>query len=312
MRTESIQDIISAKALGEKYDQAAKKVWHNREILAPLLKFCISELKDESVESIMRLIDADSISEDTPVSDLPPQVMELATEMSSTTEKPLLFDFRLMVKNPKLSSEQLLVKIRIVLEFQNKFHPVLKDGRSYDVEERGIYYVARELSSQLGRITENTNYHDLEKAVSIWIVSEGIPADLQNTVSRYFLKKEDLVGKADIPEHVYDLMEVVIIRRGKNGQFDAPVFDYLNAVFTSDIERMDKYTPVSSNPEIVKEVSEMPGMGEVIFEQGRNARDREKIEEMLRKGKSPDEIADFCDYPIELVREVEESMLITN
>ena len=43
--------------------------------------------------------------------------------------------------------------------------------------------------------------------------------------------------------------------------------------------------------------------------QGREQRDREKIEEMLRKGKTPEAIADFCDYPLTLVKEVESNML---
>ena len=43
--------------------------------------------------------------------------------------------------------------------------------------------------------------------------------------------------------------------------------------------------------------------------QGRDQRDREKIEEMLRKGKTPEAIADFCDYPLTLVKEVENNML---
>ena len=72
MREESRQDIMSAGEMGAKYDEAAKKIWKNREILAPLLKYALEELKDESVESIMKLIDADSISEDMAVSDLPP------------------------------------------------------------------------------------------------------------------------------------------------------------------------------------------------------------------------------------------------
>ena len=39
-------------------------------------------------------------------------------------------------------------------------------------------------------------------------------------------------------------------------------------------------------------------------------RDRELISIMLRKGKTPEEISDLCDYPIDLVKEVEESMLV--
>ena len=268
MRTETIQDILSAEELGAKYDSAEKAVWRNREILAPLLRFCVRELADESVENVMRLIDADSISEDMPVSDLPPQIVERATEMHSTTEKLLTFDLHFVVKNPKLSTKSLLVRLHIILELQNKFRPTLKDGRSYAIEGRGLYYAARELSSQLGRITENTNYADLEKVVSIWIVSEDIPKGLQTTVSRYYIEKEDIVGKAEIDKKLYDLLEVVIVRRGEDGKFDAPIFDYLNAVFGADLEQIDRYTPASANPELVKEVADMPGTGRAILERG--------------------------------------------
>ena len=48
------------------------------------------------------------------------------------------------------------------------------------------------------------------------------------------------------------------------------------------------------------------------LEKGKNVRDKEKIEEMLRRGKSPEDIADFCGYPIELVKQVEESLLVVS
>ena len=40
-------------------------------------------------------------------------------------------------------------------------------------------------------------------------------------------------------------------------------------------------------------------------------RDKEKIAEMLTRGKTVEAIADFCGYPIDLVREVEQSLLVT-
>ena len=42
---------------------------------------------------------------------------------------------------------------------------------------------------------------------------------------------------------------------------------------------------------------------------GREERDQEMIEEMLRRGKKPEEIADFCGYPMGLIREVEERLV---
>jgi len=42
---------------------------------------------------------------------------------------------------------------------------------------------------------------------------------------------------------------------------------------------------------------------------GREQRDREKIEVMLRKGLTPEEVANYGDYPLALVKEVESNML---
>ncbi len=298
MRTETIQDILSAGEIGTKYDVAAVTIWKNREILAPLLKYAIKELNDESVESIMSLIDADTISEDTPVSDLPPTVIDRGTEQKSVTEKPITYDLRFVLKNPKLSVGKMLVMIHVDLEFQNKYKPVLKDGRSYPIITRGIYYAAREISSQLGRITQQTNYADLEKVVSIWVVNEDIPKEIRNTATRYYFTKEDFVGETDEPKEWYDLMEVVIVRRSEDDNIAEPIFDYLKSVYNADLNSIDKYTPASKNPEIVKEVSEMPGMSQVIYDKGR---ERELIELVIegdisveraaqRLNKEPDEI----------------------
>ena len=50
---------------------------------------------------------------------------------------------------------------------------------------------------------------------------------------------------------------------------------------------------------------------EEIKNEGRAERDREKIVEMLSKGRLPQEISEFCDYPISLVKQVQESMIVT-
>ena len=44
------------------------------------------------------------------------------------------------------------------------------------------------------------------------------------------------------------------------------------------------------------------------IERGYNLRDRDKIREMLSNGKKPREIVEFCNYPAELVSEVQESL----
>ena len=285
MRLETKQDILSAGEIGTQYDNAAKAIWRNREILAPLLQYSVEEFKDESVESIMKLIDADSIRGDLAVSDLPPAIIEYNTEQSSMTDKIITYDQKFKVRNPKLSDHMIQVMLHVDLEFQNKYTPVLRDGRSYPVIKRGIYYAARGISSQLGRVTNQTNYTDIEKTLSIWIVNGDIPKGLRNTATRYYITKEDFIGSVEEPQEYHDLMEVIIIRRGDdNASITDPLLKYLKSVYEADLEEINKYTPVSSNPQLKEEVLNMPGMSEVIFEKGMAQGLSQGISEGLSQG----------------------------
>ena len=45
-------------------------------------------------------------------------------------------------------------------------------------------------------------------------------------------------------------------------------------------------------------------------ELGREEERRNQIAEMLEKGKTPEDIADFCGYPIELVRKIQKNLFV--
>lgn len=128
-----------------------------------------------------------------------------------------------------------------------------------------------------------------------WIVNEDIPKDLKNTATRYYINKDDFVGTTDEPKPEYDLMEVVMIRRGEAEDIAEPLFKYLESVYNADIEEIDKYTPVSSNPELKKEVESMPGMSQVIYNQGVS----EGINQGITQGeekKQTDNIKQLAEY----------------
>ena len=129
-------------------------------------------------------------------------------------------------------------------------------------------------------------------------------------MTRYHIVKDDVIGHSeDVPEN-YDLMEVIMIRRG-DAEIDAEIFDFLNGIFKSETDRVNKYT--GNDPVIEEEVKKMGGFGAALaeknFKEGRDQRDREKIEVMLRKGLKPEEVANYGDYPLALVKEVESNML---
>ena len=48
---------------------------------------------------------------------------------------------------------------------------------------------------------------------------------------------------------------------------------------------------------------------ELGVERGREEERRERISQMLKKGKSPQDIADFCDYPIKVIQEIQRGLM---
>ena len=258
---EEITQLIDTMDGRQKYDAMCKAFFRYREAIAPILKEVVAEFKDCTNDEIIALIDADSISLSDTVSDLPLRIKDAGTEMTSPTDKTIYYDCRFRAKNPRLSNETIYISLYINFEVHNDYNV------NYPITKRGTYYVAREISSQLGILTETTDYNRLEKAYSIWVCNENIPERLQNTVTRYYFVKEDLIGHTDEPTEDYDLMEVVIIRRGKKTP-DCDIFKYLNAVFTSDKENIQKYIDMDRNPQIREEVDKMSGMGQSIYEKG--------------------------------------------
>ena len=235
MKRETEIDIAAVAAVGSKYDEACKRLFQNREIIAPVLKEVVPEYKGSTVDEIIRYIDSDSI-EDIPVDDVSVRAGQLPTEMGSVSDKLIRYDTHFRAVNPLLSNENLCIHLHIDLEVQNNYRPT---NPPYPVIKRGIYYAAREISSQLGTLTEQTDYGDIQKAYSIWICNERVPIKLQNTVTMYSIKKTDVTGTTDEPDEDYDLLSVIIIRRG--GESDTPIFDYLSGVFRCDKEKISKY-----------------------------------------------------------------------
>ena len=130
--------------------------------------------------------------------------------------------------------------------------------------------------------------------------------------------------------------EVTVLTGGKKGDIISQyvrfchVFDEQVKIYGRTRKAVEETIIICRNEDVLKEYlerqrEEVLDIMEALFDRettilnygaserrkGREQRDREKIEEMLRKGKSSDEISDFCGYPIELVKEVEKSMLVT-
>lgn len=291
----------------EKYDEACKQTWKLKEVIAPVLQCAIKEYQGYSVDEVIRFINADTISDNVPVDDLPVFVKALNAEMSSTTEKRVYYDIHFTAKNPKLSTEDIIVMLHIDFEVQNDYTP---SNPTYPITKRAVYYVARELSAQLGVVTDTTDYDKLEKVYSIWICNENVPTELKNSITRYYVKREDVVGECTEPIEYHDLMELVIIRRDEVPLEDT-IFEYLEGVFTSNLAIVEKYVDVKENHEVKEALKTMCGLGESIenkalkrgreqgieqgIEQGKEQERIRTIQKMISRGDSKEEILEL-DY----------------
>ena len=259
MNVETEITMLAASELNARYDAECKALFQNREILAPLLQSVVPEYRGMPIDEIVACIPPGSITEDA-VDDTSVAISRLPEEESSMTEKLIRYDVRFRALNPRRSDRSIQFFLHFDVEVQNSYHP---KNPAYPIIKRAIYYAAREISSQLGILTETTDYNKLEKAYSLWICNEDIPLKLQNTVTAYHFTKEDLICITDEPAVDFDLMSVILIRRGKETGTQE-IFDYLQGIFDGNLETLNRYIDISDNEAIKERVSNVSGMGASI------------------------------------------------
>ena len=120
---------------------------------------------------------------------------------------------------------------------------------------------------------------------------------------------------AEESEDEYDLLTVIMIRQGKEPEENG-IFEYLNGIFDGDINRIQKYSHIKWSEPFQKEASKMTGFGDRIMK--RNAYRRQKgiqqgiqqgrhegmILGALMSGKTPEEVAEMLNLPLEEIKKV--------
>ena len=255
-------------------DAQSKLLFHSREVLAVILQGTIREYKGYSKKEIMEFIEVDSISEDTEVSPnrTNTTIKGDNTEYMLLNEKATLFDVDFKVLNPALTKANITVKLHIDVEPQKNY------SLPYPIEKRGIYYLARKLSSQLSLITGQTDYGQLEKCYSIWICRDNIPKNEQYSMSVYEIVNTHNTSMEEIPKENYDLLTLVVIKlgnrvyNGEKGEANYDLLHFLNTVMyphkADFIKTVSEYIDFSKTEELWKEASGVTGLGQCVYNDG--------------------------------------------
>ena len=149
----------------------------------------------------------------------------METEDVTMTEGLVTYDIRFRAVVP-VSGE--LIQLIINIEAQNDFYP------GYPLIKRGIYYCSRMISSQYGKEFTESHYEKIKKVYSIWICMNP-PKNRENTITRYYVEEENLVGKVKEEKRNYDLLTAVMICLGQPEDLDeAGVLRLLNMLLSTE------------------------------------------------------------------------------
>ena len=140
------------------------------------------------------------------------KVQGMGNEDISQNEGTVYYDVRFNAIAPS-TEEHGNIRLIINAEAQNRFKP------KYPLTKRAVYYGSRLISAQHGTVFTKSDYQKLRKVYSIWICVN--PAKkFRNTITRYSLKPETIIGNAvEAPEN-YDLINIVMVCLGKMEEFE--------------------------------------------------------------------------------------------
>ena len=133
----------------------------------------------------------------------------------------------------------------------------------------------RMISSQYGREFTGPHYEKIKKVYSIWICMKP-PQYRENTITRYRLVEEHLVGEGKEPVRNYDLLSIIMLCLGGPGgeNYDGVLrmLDVLLSNETSEAEKrkilQDDYD-IQMTQTMEREVSVMCNLSKGVREKGR-------------------------------------------
>ena len=253
---------ISAADSDMATDLSCKRVLALKVILAPILQKVVKEYHNYTPEEIAeKFIDSAEIElfrEVSPgMTNRKESMDNIATESGVPGEAKVFFDLNIKAFLPDEYRTPTKIVLHIDVEAQREYRP------GYPLEKRGIYYISRMISSQMDKVGDGSGYARLQKVYSIWIcLGRNIPQEEQQTITRFRLVKEDIVGQVDVNEDNYDLLELIMIRLG-NKHTDDKLLGMLTTLLWEKLstqERMRKLEDEYGIPmkrEVVEEVGRM-------------------------------------------------------
>lgn len=271
-----IAQAIDAGGKKAQYDAEAKKFLSNVEILSRIMKRVVPEFKDMDLDEIKKCILNPTVGTELLDEGLT-NITGENTESSIPSEGCVTFDVKFSAKADRNSRG----KVILDMEMQQK-----KD-LPYPVESRGIFYCARMLSSQKTREFSNSDYGNIRKVYSIWLLFSKNQEE-EAAITSFSMQQKNEYGEMETHDGA-DLLEVILIRIPWNvltyqKELDG-VIRLLGIAFSEKIPGKDKKTcleqdyGIKISMEEERRLAVMCNLSEGFWEEGREeGRELEKMD----------------------------------
>ena len=293
-----------AQTDGKKYDAAVKKLLANKKILAKILKECVEEFKDCSLEDIETKYIEDEphvqsvgvMPDDSDIeANNKPLIDGKNTEDSSIKEGKVTYDVLFDAYAPDGSGT-----IKLIINLEGQMNP----DPGYPLIKRAIYYVSRLISAQHGREFVNSQYQKIKKVYSIWICLSPKKGK-ENTATTYKIQKETIIGNNKEKTENYDLMSIAIINITKNiDNLDKNIIGFLSTIFSDSLKAeeiiriLNEEFNIQTTKNIQKEVDDMCDLSKGLIQQ-----EKKEFAFEMYKGKEPiEKIAKYSRIDIETAK----------
>ena len=272
---------IDQTEFDSRYDETAKKMLANKQVLAQIMKDCVNEYSDCTVDDIIEKyiegtpevstvgVHVDDTNRHKKSTDV---IKGSNNEDSTLTEGTLFYDVCFDAIAPKAEDSvepEKVIRLIINVEAQTKFKP------GYPLTKRAIYYCSRMISAQHGPIFTNSEYGKIRKVYSIWVCTHPTK-EFQNTLIRYSIRPEQLIGNAVEKSENYDLMSVVTICLGESGTENyTGIVKFMDVLLSSSRAATEKKKileeefGVAMNEDLEREVLVMCNLSQGVKAEGR-------------------------------------------
>ena len=306
------QDLSHALFLTEGralYDEAAKRLLSQKTVLAYILKGCLMEYQDYTPEEIAdRFIEGDpqvgeaAVHADEEISEWKKteRILGLNTEDITVTEGMVRYDIRFKVLLPK-DPERLYLILNI--EAQNEqqtWYPLLK---------RAVYYGSRLISSQYGTVFSGMDYGAVKKVYSIWICTKSAKK-YRNSMNRYEMVEECLVGESRNDPENYRLMNLILLHVGEydEGTHEG-ILGFLEVLLSGKLQAEEKRQilqeqyHIAMTKKMSEEVTQMCNLSWGIYQDGVEDKAKEIAMRLYQDGMPLEKIARIVSESMTKIQE---------